>query len=178
MDKKGFVLGEGSVSLILEKDESCEKRGAKKYAELAGYGMAHRSVEFGTISGSESALKDAVLAACADAGITPDDISAVCAFADGHSTVDALELSVYKDIFAKDMPLFFVKEDMGEARAAASAKQAAFAAGLLSGGIKSAQGYMLRSGERAEVSADGMQYVLAAGFGVGGSYSAVILKRA
>ena len=178
MDKKGFVLGEGSVSLILEKDESCDKRGAKKYAELAGYGMAHKSVEFGTISGSESALRGAVLAACADAGISPDDISAVCAFADGHSTVDALELSVYKDVFTKDMPLFFVKESMGEARAAASAKQAAFAAGLLSGEVKSADGYMLHTGERAQVSADGMQYVLAAGFGVGGSYSAVIFKKA
>lgn len=177
MDKKGFVLGEGSVSLILEKDESCEKRGAKKYAELAGYGMAHRSVEFGTISGSESALRDAVLAACADAGISADDISAVCAFANGHSTVDALELSVYKDIFAKDMPLVFVKEDMGEARAAASAKQAAFAAGLLSGEIGSARCYMLRTGERAEVNSCDMQYILTAGFGVGGSYSAAIFKR-
>ena len=76
------------------------------------------------------------------------------------------------------MPLFFVKESMGEARAAASAKQAAFAAGLLSGEVKSADGYMLRTGERAQVSADGMQYVLAAGFGVGGSYSAVIFKKA
>lgn len=177
MEKKGFVLGEGSVSLILEREDSCEKRGAKKYAELAGCAMAHKSVEFGTVSGSESALKNAVLAACENAGIKPDDISAVCGFANGHSAIDALELAVYKDIFTKDIPLISVKEDIGEARAAASAKQAAFAVQLLSGEVQSAKAKMLKSLENVQVSAQSAQYILAAGFGAGGSYSAAIFKK-
>ena len=91
LEKPGFVLGEGSVSLIVEKASSAEKRGAAKYAEVAGCAMAHHAVEFGTVSGSEDALAKAVEAACADAGISVSDIDAVSGFANGHKTIDELE---------------------------------------------------------------------------------------
>ena len=180
LEKSGFRLGEGSVSLILETEESAAKRGVERYAELAGCAMTHKSVEFGKITGSESAMKQAVLQACEQAGITPDDISAVCAFADGHKTVDKLELSVYRELFGKEIPLICVKEEMGEARAAASTMQAAFAAKLLSGRVDSAKAYLLGKESLTEItvkSAD-MEYILAVGFGVGGSYSAAVLKKA
>lgn len=180
LEKSGFRLGEGSVSLILETEESAAKRGVERYAELAGCAMTHKSVEFGKITGSESAMKQAVIQACEQAGITPDDISAVCAFADGHKTVDKLELSVYRELFGKEIPLICVKEEMGEARAAASTMQAAFAAKLLSGRVDSAKAYLLGRESLTEItvkSAD-MEYILAVGFGVGGSYSAAVLKKA
>lgn len=149
-------LGEGSVSLILEKEDSANARGAKKYAELVGWGCAHKSVDFGKISGSESALKAACEEACEAAGIKPSEIEVVCGAANGVPAVDELERSVYSDLFG-DVPVIAVKKEIGEARAAASAEQAAHAAKLL---------------------ADGKyRYVLAAAFGVGGQYSAVVLKK-
>lgn len=147
-------LGEGSVSLILENEKSANKRGAKKYAQLAGWGTAHKSVEFGKITGSESALKSAIEEACRSAGITPADVDAVCGFANGIPEVDAMEKSVFSEMFG-DKPIIEVKSDIGEARAAASAKQAAVAAKLISDGK--------------------YKCVLAAAFGVGGSYSAVVV---
>lgn len=157
---KGFTLGEGSVSLILETEESADKRGAKKLCEIVGTAMAHSAVEFGTLAGSEEALKRAVIGACEEAGISLNDIDAVCGFANGNKTLDDIEKSVYGELFAGKIPVISVRNEIGEARAAAAAKQAAYAAELLG-------------------AADcGYTYVLAAAAGVGGSYSAVILKKA
>ena len=148
-------LGEGSVSLILENEHSAAERGAKKYAELVGWASAHKSVDFGKVTGSGSALKKAIEEACASAGISAKDIEAVCGFANGIPAVDELEKNTYKELFG-DIPVINVKDGLGEARAAASTEQAAQAAKLI---------------------ADGKyKCVLAASFGVGGQYSAVVLK--
>lgn len=150
----GGKLGEGSVSLVLENEHSANKRGAKKYAELVGWGNAHKSVDFGTVTGSESALKSAIEEACSSAGISPANVDAVCGFANGIPEVDGIEKSVFSELFG-DKPVIEVKSGIGEARAAASAEQAAYAAKLISEGKYGC--------------------VLAASFGVGGSYSAVVL---
>ncbi len=176
MDKPGFVLGEGSVSLILETESSAEKRGAEKYAEVAGCAMTHHAVEFGRVSGSEDALVRAIEQACADAGIAPADIDAVSGFADGHRVIDGLELSAYGKVLKKDIPVFAVRETIGEARAAAGTMQAAYAAELLSGKLgNTAMAYV--DGKPVSVDVSGYKYILAAAWGAGGSYSAVVLKK-
>ena len=149
--------GEGSVSLILENEHSANKRGAKKYAELVGWACAHKSVDFGKLTGSESALKKAIEEACASAGISTNDIEAICGFANGIPAVDELEKNAYNGLFG-NIPVISVKDELGEARAAASAEQAAHAAKLISEGK--------------------YKYVLVTSFGVGGQYSATVLKKA
>lgn len=177
MDKPGFVLGEGSVSLIMETESSAEKRGVEKYAEVAGCAMTHCAVDFGTVSGSESALVKAIEEACADAGITPAEIDAVSGFADGHKVIDGLELSAYGKAFGRDIPVFAVRQEIGEARAAAGTMQAAYAAELLSGKLgNTAAAYV--GGKKSDVDVSGYKYILAAAWGAGGSYSAVVLKKA
>lgn len=156
-DKLGLFngsLGEGSVSLILENENSANERGAKKYAELVGWASAHKSVGFGTVKGSEDALKKAVDCALEMAGITLSDIGAVIGFANGHPTIDAAEKHLFDGIKCDKLS---VRETFGEARAAACAEQAAYAAKLLNEGK--------------------YNYVLAAAVGVGGQYSAVVLKK-
>ena len=152
-------LGEGSVSLILENENSANERGAKIYAELAGWATAHKSVEFGTVKGSESALKTAIEDACKAAGVTLADIDGVFGFANGIPEVDELESKVYGELFGGKADIVQVRDDLGEARAATAAGQAAAGARYISKGWRN------------------MECVLAAGFGVGGSYSAVVLKR-
>lgn len=175
------VYGEGSVSLIIETEESCKQRGAEKYAEVAGCAMTHHAVEFGTISGSEEALERAVREACLQAGITVDDIGAISGFANGSRAVDELEAAVYRRVFNRELAVFCVREHIGEARAAAATAQAAYAAKVLAGRTAPRQeAYILGAEkiEKATVDVSGIKYILAVAAGAGGCYSAVVLKKA
>ncbi len=155
-----FALGEGSVSLIIETETNANNRNAEKYAEIVGCSATHKAVEFGTLTGSDDAMKRAIEEACAEADISPNELSAVCGFANGNKSIDGIELSVFKQLFTKDIPVLSVRTDMGEARAAAATEQTAYAAKLLKND-----------------SEGKYQYILAVAEGVGGSYSAVILKK-
>lgn len=178
-NSNGFLLGEGSVTLVLETEESANARGAKKLCEIAGCACAHKSVEWGKISGSEQALCQAVRDACESAGITPDELDAVCGFANGSAAIDDLELAAYRKIFKNGIDVITVKNGGGEARAASAALQAAEAARLLSES-KTVEAFRISADlvAQSELESDGLEYILAASFGLGGSYSAVVLKRA
>ncbi len=145
----GWSLGEGSVSLILETEDSAEKRSAEKYAEIAGCGAAHSAAEYGSPEIPTEAVKRAVDTACAEAGISLSDISLVCA-----------EKAVIGDILGST-EVVAIRDIIGEARAAAAAMQVAYAARLLKND---------NSGR--------YNYILAVETGFGGSCSAVILKKA
>lgn len=163
--QSGIVLGEGAVTLVLENAASAKARGAEILAEVAGCAATHCAVETDTVRGSESALRDAVVKACADAGITADELDAVVGFANGNPAVDALQKNVFSEIFAQDVPVLSVKEQYGEARAATAALQVAYAAELLAGKAD------------ADIDTGKLQHVLAVSFGLGGSYAGVVLKK-
>lgn len=91
----------------------------------------------------------------------------MCGFANGNKSVDALEKGALNAVFGKDIPVLSVKEQYGEARAATAALSAAYAAELLAGKAE-AKGF----------NADNAEYILAVSFGLGGSYSAVVIKKA
>ncbi len=70
----GENLAEGSVSLLLETAENAAARGAKIYGDVLGYASVHHPVAYGVRE--EAALQqEALLAACADAGIAADKIA-------------------------------------------------------------------------------------------------------
>ena len=78
----------------------------------------------------------------------------MCGFANGIAAVDETERKILAELFG-DTPVIEVKKEFGEARAAASAEQAAHAAKLIAEGK--------------------YKCVLAVSFGVGGQYSAAVL---
>lgn len=181
--KNGFNLSDGSISLMLETESSMKARGVNAYAKVSGYGMAHKSVAFGTLTGSEEALEKAVCDALKDAGMTLADIDAIAGFGNGLAAIDDIELTAYRNVFGADLakkPILAVKDVAGEGRAAAAALAAVEASLILSGKI---------TGEIAAYTADAstvcaskantadMKNILVTSYGAGGSYCAVIISK-
>lgn len=179
---KTFVLGEGSVSMMLEGEASVNERGAKKYAEVAGYAMTHESVSVGTLLGSDVALDKAIVKACENAGISVSDIDAIVGFGNGNKVVDDIEVNSYKRVFGENVkPVLSVKTVIGEARAAAATLSAVHGALTLAGELSDTQtAYVIDGDKMVEKTVDTSDYknILVTSFAVGGSYTAVILKKA
>jgi 3-oxoacyl-[acyl-carrier-protein] synthase II len=71
-DRDGFVLGEGAGVLVLEEYEHAKRRGAKVYAELAGYGMGADA--FHMTAPNVDGPKRAMRAALRNAGANADEV--------------------------------------------------------------------------------------------------------
>ena len=71
-DRDGFVLGEGAGVLVLEEYEHAKKRGAKIYAELAGFGMGADA--FHMTAPNVDGPKRSMKAALRNAGINADAV--------------------------------------------------------------------------------------------------------
>ncbi len=72
-DRDGFVLGEGGGVLVLEEYEHAKARGAKIYAELAGFGMSADA--FHMTAPDVDGPRRSMVMALKDAGVNPDEVN-------------------------------------------------------------------------------------------------------
>ena len=123
-DRSGMVLGEGAYVFVLEDIERAVNRGAKIYAEIAGYGStcdAYHRVRLND-SGEEPAR--AMSLSLQDAMVDPDEIDYVNLH--GTSTVlnDRIETSAIKQAFgyhAYNIPMSATKSQVGHPQGASGA---------------------------------------------------------
>lgn len=186
-DRNGFVLGEGAGIVVLEELEHAKARGAKIYAEVAGYGCSSDAYHITSPAEDGSGAARAMLNAIREAGITPADVDYINAHGTSTHHNDLFETRAIKLAFedaADKVMISSTKSMIGHLLGAAGAVE--FIAGVKSVtdgyvhpnvGLRETEEELSLNYVKGDgVSAD-VRYVLSNSLGFGGHNASILIKR-
>ena len=132
-DRDGFVMGEGAAVMILESEEHAKARGAKVYAELAGYGATSDAYHITAPDPSGLGAVKAIEIALKDAGVTDKStVDYINAHGTSRHLNDQMETKAFKQVFgeegAKKINISSTKSMHGHLLGGAGALEAAITA--------------------------------------------------
>ena len=125
-NRKGMIPGEGAAVLVLERLTRAQARGARIYAEVAGYGLTCDAHHMTAPQGDGAAR--AMQIAMADAAVAPHEVGYISAHGTGTAINDKVETAAVKQAFgevAYRVPVSSIKSMLGHTMGAASAIEAA-----------------------------------------------------
>ena len=123
-DRSGFVLGEGAGVVVLEELEHARARGAKIYAELAGYGATGDAYHITSPAEDGSGAAKAMELAMEEGSVTPEEVQYINAHGTSTHHNDLFETYAIKKAFgdaAKDVVVNSTKSMIGHLLGAAGA---------------------------------------------------------
>ena len=186
-ERSGFVMGEGAGILVLEEYEHAKRRGAKIYAEVAGYGANCDAYHITAPAPGGAGGAACMRLALEDAGLAPETVDYINAHGTSTPMNDACETAAIHTVFgahAKELMVSSTKSMTGHLLGAAGAVEAILTAlALRDGFVPATIGYQKpdpacdldivpSEGRTAEI-----KVALSNSLGFGGHNAAVVLKK-
>lgn len=118
-DRDGLVIGEGAGTLILEEYEHAKARGAKIYAEIAGFATNTDGTHI--TNPNKDMMAEVMRLALNDAKISPDEIGYVNAHGTATINGDIAETTAAESVFKREVPISSIKSYTGHTLGACGA---------------------------------------------------------
>ena len=186
-ERDGFIMGEGAGIVILESLEHAEKRNAKVYAEMKGYGATCDAYHITSPSPDGEGAARAMLMALKDGDIKVEEVSYINAHGTSTPYNDKFETAAIKSAFgeyAYKIPVSSTKSMTGHLLGAAGAIEAIVCAKALEEGFVPATiGYKVPD-EECDLDCvpnigrkEELQYAISNSLGFGGHNATILLKK-
>ena len=182
-DRDGLVIGEGAGTVILEEYERAKARGAKIYAEIAGFATNTDGAHI--TNPNKDMMAEVMKLALKNADLPPEAIGYVNAHGTGTINGDIAESLATEEVFGSKMPISTIKSYTGHTLGAAGSIEAILSVEMMNKGwfaptlnLKNIDencgklDYIVNEGRNIEC-----EYVMTNNFAFGGINTSIILKR-
>ena len=187
-DRDGFVMGEGAGVVVLEEYEHAKARGAKIYAEIAGYGLSGDAHHITSPPPDGNGGYRAMQSALRNAEMNIEDIDYINAHGTSTPLGDEIELGAVKRLFgdhADKLSMSSTKSAIGHLLGAAGAVEAIFSVKAIRDGVAPPTLNLENPSDECDIDLVPLQAkertidaALSNSFGFGGTNASVIFKKA
>ncbi|WP_101926604.1 MULTISPECIES: beta-ketoacyl-ACP synthase II [Luteimonas] len=185
--RDGFVMGDGAGILVLEEYERAKARGARIYAEVAGFGMSGDAFHMTAPSENGEGGARCMRAAIADAGIDPSQIGYINAHGTSTPAGDVAETMGIKTVLgdhAKKVMVSSTKSMTGHLLGAAGGVEAVFSAMALHDGVIPPTINLDEPGDGCDLDyvphtarQHQVEYAMSNSFGFGGTNGTLVFRK-
>ncbi|PBJ83256.1 beta-ketoacyl-[acyl-carrier-protein] synthase II [Lysobacteraceae bacterium NML93-0399] len=185
--RDGFVMGDGAGVLVLEEYERAKARGARIYAELAGFGMSGDAYHMTAPAENGEGGGRCMRAAIADAGVDPSQIGYINAHGTSTPAGDLAETMGIKGVLgahADKVMVSSTKSMTGHLLGAAGGVEAVFSVMALHAGVIPPTINLDTPGEGCDLDyvphtarEHQVEYVMSNSFGFGGTNGSLVFRK-